>query len=324
MFMRLGLGSLACLAAAVSIASAETWQMPTGYPPGNFHTQNIQAFADQVKADTGGKLEIVVHPGGSLMPLPQIKRNVQSGDIRIGEVFLPGLENEAPVFGMDAVPFVVTGYDRAKQLWDASRPLVEAQLKGQGIRVLYAVPWPPQGLYANRELKSVADMRGLRFRSYGPSAARFGELAGLSVSTIQAAELSEALATGRINAMLTSPVTGVDSRVWETSVKFYYDIQAFLPKNAVIVNEAAFAALDAPVRDAVLAAARAAETRGWAASQAAAQAATQTLAANGVRVLEPSAELKRDLARIGTQLVEDWGKRAGPEATAVLGRFRQE
>jgi TRAP-type C4-dicarboxylate transport system substrate-binding protein len=321
------------LAGALSLAAAlgrgaraqapTRWQMPTPYPPQNFHTVNIQRFVDEIRTGSSGRLDITVHPAGTLLPLPQILRNVQTGDVQAGEVLLNALENEDPIFGADAVPFLVTSYDAARRLYQAQRPLLERRLSARGVRLLFSVPWPPQGFYASRAINTVADMRGLNFRSYGPSAARFGELVGANVSTIQAAELSQALATGRVNAMITSGVTGSDSRVWESPVRYYYELNAWIPRNAVFVNERAFQALDEATRAVVLRAAAAADERGWAASVEAAQRGVDTLRQNGVQVAAPSEQLVREMRAIGVRMAEDWERRAGAEGQALLAPFKQ-
>lgn len=315
--------SLAGLLAA-TMASAQTkWQMPTPYPPTNFHTVNIRQFVDEIKAATNGGLDIAVHAAGSLLPLPQILRNVQTGDVQIGEILLSALENEDAIFGADAVPFLVTGYEAAERLYRAQKPLLERRLGQRGVRLLYAVAWPPQGFYAAKPLNTLADVKGLNFRSYGPGAARFGEIVGANVSTIQAAELSQALATGRINAMITSSVTGNDARVWESPVKWYFELDAWVPKNAVIVNERAFQGLAPAAREAVLKAAAAAETRGWQASREASQKGLEGLRQNGVRVERPSASLATEFRALGARLAADWESRAGAEGQALLAPFKQ-
>ncbi|MBL8835501.1 MAG: TRAP transporter substrate-binding protein [Alphaproteobacteria bacterium] len=320
----LSLAVAGALSIAAGAASAQTrWQMPTPYAPQNFHTVNVQQFVDEIKAGTNGRLDITVHAAGTLLPLPQILRNVQTGDVQMGEVLLSALENEDPIFGADAVPFLVTGYDAALRLYQAQRPLLERRLSARGIRLLYAVAWPPQGFYANRAINTIADLRGLNFRSYGPSAARFGELVGAAVSTIQAAELSQALATGRVNSMITSSVTGTDSRVWESPVRFYYEIDAWVPKNMVVVNERAFQSLDQATRDLMLRAAASAEQRGWAASRAASQRGLETLRQNGVQVSRPSEQLMRELRAVGVRMAADWEGRAGAEGQALMAPFKQ-
>lgn len=312
------------LLAVCAGAQAQTrWQMPTPYPPTNFHTVNIVQFTEEIRRATNGQLDIAVHPAGTLLPLPQILRNVQTGAMQMGEILLSALENEDPIFGADAVPFLVRGYDAARRLYDAQKPLLERRFGARGVRLLYAAPWPPQGFYAARALTSMDDLRGLSFRSYGPSAARFGQLVGASVSTIQVAELSQALATGRVNSMITSSVTGSDTRVWESPVRWYYTLDAWVPKNAVIVNAAAFNALDQAARDAILRAAAAAEERGWRNSAEAAARGNDLLRQNGVRIETPNEALVRGLTEVGRRMAEDWESRAGDEGRALMAPFKQ-
>ena len=53
-----------------------------------------RAFANDVKAATGGKLQITVHPNASLFKAPEIKRAVQTGQAQMGEILLSIHENE--------------------------------------------------------------------------------------------------------------------------------------------------------------------------------------------------------------------------------------
>src|ERR1043165_3058631 len=243
-------------------AAAQTkWDMPTAYPPTNFHTENIVQFVADVDKATGGKLKITVHSNASLFKANEIKRAVQTEQAQMGEILISGYSNEDPLYGVDSVPFLATNYADAEKLWKASKKAIEDRFAKQGLMVLYAVPWPPQGIYSSKPLNSVADMKGLKMRTYNPYTSRIAELAGAQPVTIQAAELAQAMATGAVNANITSGATGYDTKAWEV-VKNYYDTQAWLPKNIVFVNKAAFDALDKPTQQALLTAAAAAEARG--------------------------------------------------------------
>ena len=208
-------------------------------------------FAKDVADATGGKLEITVHPAASLFKAPEIKRAVQTGQAQIGEVLMSLHENEDPIYGIDVVPFLATSYPESKKLWQASKPAVEKKLASQGMMLLFAVPWAPQGIYAKKEINSVDDMKGLKWRSYNVGTARIGELVGAQSVTVQAAELAQALATGVVNSFMTSAATGYDSKAWE-SVTYFYDTKAWIPKNMTFMNKAAFDALDKPTQDAIL------------------------------------------------------------------------
>jgi TRAP-type C4-dicarboxylate transport system substrate-binding protein len=304
-------------------ASAQTkWDMPTGYPAANFHTENINQFAADVDKATAGKLKITVHPGGSLFKANEIKRAVQGGQAQIGEIIYTAYANENSIFGTDSIPFLATSYAEARKLAAAERPAVTALLAKQGLKILFSVPWPPQGIYSAKAINAGADLKGVKWRAYSPQTSRIAELVGAQPVTIQAAELSQALATGAVAAFMTSGATGYDSKVWE-QVKYFYDTQAWLPKNAVLVSQKAFDALDKPTQDAVLKVAAEAETRGWKTSEDKTKFYLEQLAKNGMTVAAPSAALKADLKKVGDTMIGEWQKTAGAEGQAILDAYRK-
>ena len=314
-----GMGALSLAAPA----SAQTkWNLPTGYPIDNLHTENILQFVKDVEAASGGKLIITVHANASLFKAPEIKRAVQTGQAQIGEVLMSIHENEDPLFGIDVVPFLATSFSDSKKLWDASRPAVEKKLAAQGLIPLYAVPWPPQGIYAKKDINTVDDMKGLKWRSYNVGTARIGELVGAQSVTIQAAELPQALATGVVNSFMSSGATGYDSKVWE-SLTHFYDTQAWLPKNIIFVNKAAFEALDKPTQDVVLKAAAAAQERGWKLSETKTKWYLDQLAAKNMKVQPPSPALASGFKQLGEQLTADWLKKAGADGQAVIDAYKK-
>ncbi len=312
----------AALLAAPAVQAQTKWDLPAAYPATNFHSENLAQFAADVERATGGKLKITVHANASLFKAPEIKRAVQGGQAQIGEILLPAYQNEWQVFGADGVPFLADSYDEAAKLWRAQRPVLDKKLAEQGLMALYAVAWPPQGIYTKKPLTSAADLKGVKWRAYSPATARIAELVGAQPVTVQAAEFAQALATGVVESTMTSGATGVDSKLYE-HLKYYYDTQAWLPKNAVIVNKTAFAALDKPTQDAVLKAAADAEARGWAASRKVNVDTLEKLKANGMQVLAPPPALKADLQRIGETMLKEWVEKAGPEGRQVIDGFRK-
>lgn len=318
----LTLAAAAVLALAGPAAAQTRWNLPAAYPIDNPHTVNLMAFAKDVGDATGGKLQITVHSAASLFKAPEIKRAVQTGQAQAGEVLISIHENDDPIFGIDVIPFLATSYPQSLKLWKASRAAVEKRLAAQGLMVLFAVPWGPQGIYAKKDIEKVEDMKGLKWRGYNVGTNRIAELVGAQAVTIQAAELPQALATGVVNAFMTSGSTGYDSKAWET-MTHYYDTQAWIPKNLTFVNKAAFDALDKPTQEAVLKAAAVAEERGWKMAEEKAGWYLKQLEANKMKVLPPSPELKAGLTRIGDQLTADWLKKAGPDGAAVVEAYRK-
>ena len=314
--------ALSCALASVPASAQTKWDLPAGYPAGNPHTQNLTQFAADIAKASGNKLMITVHPNGALFKAPEIKRAVQTGQAQIGEVLMSLLENENPVFGADAVPFVATGFDASWKLWQAQRPVVEKILAGQGIKLLYAVAWPPQGIYTKKPLNTVADMKGLKWRAYNPATTRIAQHVGAQPLTIQAAELSQALSTGVVDSFMSSGATGVDSKVWE-SLTHFATADAWLPKNMVIVNQKEFDKLDAATQEAVVTAAKAAEERGWKRMRDYTTESLTTLRNNKITVYEPSPALKSELSKLGDALLTEWLAKAGADGQTIITSFRK-
>lgn len=314
----------AALAASLCLSTgayAQTkWDMATAYPAFNFHSKNIEQFVQDVDTATKGSLKITPHYGASLFKMPEIKRAVQTGNVQMGEFFLVSFQNEAQMFGLDGLPFLVKNYDEAFKLYQAQKPFLEKLLDKQGQVLLYAVAWPPQSIYSNKTIQSAADLKGLKWRVYSPTTARIGELVGAQPATIQEAELSQALATGVIEGLITSSATGADNKLFE-NLKHFYKVQAWIPKNAITVNKKAFNALTKEQQAAVREAAAAAEKRGWEASREVDARSLKTLADGGMSVEEPSAQLMDDLGKVGDTVVKEWLEKAGTDGQAVLKAF---
>ncbi len=308
----------AVVAAGLGTAAfADTWDMPTPYGDSTFHTQNIAQFAEEVKAATDGALDITVHSAGSLFPHGEIKNTVRSGQVPIGEFFLSRLVNEDAAFGLDSQPFVATSYDDAAALWAAQKPVITELLGKQGLMPLFSVPWPAQGLYTNGEIKTVEDLSGLRFRAYNAALEEFATLAGAAPVQVEAPDIPQAFTTGQVEAMITSPSTGANSTAWDY-VTHYTQIDAWIPKNIVVVNMRSFRRLPEDVQAAVLSAAEAAEARGWEMSKAEAAEKTKVLADNGMTIVAPSAELTEGLKAIGAQMQANWRVAASDAAISIL------
>jgi TRAP-type transport system periplasmic protein len=315
----------AAFAASMTFATAahaETWDMPTPYPDGNFHTQNIRQFADEIKTATKGAVDIKVHSGGSLLKAGEIKRAVQSGQVQIGEILLSSLGNEDPIYAFDSIPGLASSYANATKLWHTAEATVKKHLEAEGLVLLYSVPWPPQGVYSKQALKSLNDLKGLKFRTYNPATARFAELNGASPVTVQAAEVPQAFKTGIVDAMITSGATGVDSQAWDY-LSYYYDLQAFLPQNMVFMNKSVFDGLSDANRQEILKAAAEAETRGWKTSAELNDGYKKTMAEHGIHVEAPTEAMSKELVAIGKTMAADWIKKAGPEGQAIIDAYQK-
>jgi TRAP-type C4-dicarboxylate transport system substrate-binding protein len=321
-FVSLSATALLIVSSLTPAFAAETWDMPTAYPAANFQTVNAQEFSKCVATGTNGDINIVLHPNGALFKGNDIKRAVQTGQTQIGERLLSSHENENALFGTDSIPFVATSYEASVKLYQAARPGLDKTLEDQGLKLLYSVPWPPQGLYFKKEVNAVADMGGVKVRSYNKATARLAELTGMAPISIEAAEISQAISAGVINSLITSAVTGQDSKAWEQLTHFY-QVNAWMPRNTVIVNKGIWDGLSADKQKAISDCAATAEATGLEKSKAANDKAVTTLKNNNMKVLAPSAVLAEELNKIGATMAQEWAAKAGDAGAAILQAFRK-
>ncbi|MGO3872174.1 MAG: TRAP transporter substrate-binding protein [Alcaligenes sp.] len=315
--------SMACVLALAGTAQAATnWNMTAEQPDSNFLTQNAREFAADVKAATNGELNINVQSNSVLLKRPEVKRGVQQGVVQAGEMLVAAIGNEDPLFEVDSVPFLASSFDQSEKLWKATRPFLAERLDKQGIILVYGSPWPPQGIYTKKPVEQLSDLAGVRFRAYSPATSRLVSLMGAVPTTVQTPEVPQAFSTGIIDAMLTSPATGVDSQAWDY-VKYYYDAQVFIPQSFVIMNKRAFQRLPENVQKAVLEAGARAEERGWAVSREQTSKLTQTMADKGMVVGQLSDKLSGEMHAIGETMTEEWLKKAGADGQKLLDAYRQ-
>ena len=315
--------TLVALVFSASLANAgEKWDMALAYGAGNFHSANATEFAKNVTDKSGGKLTIVTHPGGSLFKGGEIFRAVRTGQAPIGERFMSALGKEDPLLEVDSQPFLATNYGAAMRLYKASKPEIVKGLDSKGLVFLYAVPWPAQGLYSKKEINSVADLKGLKFRAYNTATIRIAELTGMAPTKIEAAEISQAFSTGAVESMITSPTTGKNKKIWENGVGYFYDIAAWFPKNMVIVNKDAWNKLDEATQKLIMSEAAIAEKKGWDISKKGNRDDKQALADAGMKVGKVNPALKKHFESVGATMSKEWADRAGSRGQAVLAAYK--
>ncbi|KAA0013565.1 TRAP transporter substrate-binding protein [Billgrantia pellis] len=313
---------LAAACGLTATAQAAEWTMATPYGDASFHTQNVKQFAEDVAEATDGELTINVHSGGSLVAHGEIKSSVRRGTIEAGEVFLSVLSNDDPIFEVDTLPGVAGSYDEAYTLWETTRPVIEELFANQGLKPLYAVAWPAQGIYTDFELTDPEQFEGLRVRAPNINTQRFVDYLGGNPTETEESDIPTAFSTGRVDAMITSSSTGNSMTAWDY-VSHYTDANLWLPKNIVFVNQRAFDRLDETTQEALVEAAARAEERGWQRSREDNEASLEALQENGITVSKPNDAVAAALQEAGDQLFADWQERADEDAKQVLEEYRE-
>ncbi|RCW23975.1 TRAP-type C4-dicarboxylate transport system substrate-binding protein [Ciceribacter lividus] len=322
MIKKIGLLGVSLLALAAVQARAESWDMPMAYPASNYHSENGAKFATCVADATKGSLTITTHPGGSLFAGNDIKRAVQTGTVPIGERLISAHANENPLFGIDSIPFLATSYDASDKLWNAALPTLKEALEEQNLVYVYSVPWPPQGLYTKKDVNSAADLKGIKFRAYNAATASIASLAGMQPVQIEAADLSQALATGVVESFVSSGSTGVDSKAWESLTNFY-DVQAWLPRDVVFINKDSYSALDDATKNAIMDCGAEASKNGETMAKDLTAQYLKTLADNGMKVSPPGDKLKSDLEGFGETMTKEWLEKAGAKGQSIIDAYKK-
>jgi len=314
---------LALAAGTMAAAQAQVmkWNMPAPYADGSFHTKNTRMFADDVRKLTNGRIDITVHSNGSLYKMPEIKRAVQTGQVPIAETNLPAYGNEFAFFEVDVLLFQAQGFEESARLTKLSQPYIEKKLADQGITVLYTVPFPGMGMISKNPITKVADMKGTKQRSWGPTASRFAELVGATPTVLQASELSQGFSMGLVDSTLTSSTTGVATQAWEYA-KYFIDLEATHSKDTIIINTKVFQGLPKDLQDALLKAAADAQKRGWEWAAREGEETKARLAKEGMIILKPDPAFLAELKKVGDTMAADWEKRAGPDGTTVLRQMK--
>lgn len=302
---------------ASSVMAQTTWKLATGYRAESFHTQNIMQFSRDVDQATAGQLKIQVHPNNTLAKLSEISQAVQQGKAEAGETIMTSMVKDIPIAGADSIPFVVSSYKDAERMWKLQRPGIERHFAQRGLKLLYAVPWPPQGLHSSKPVRSLSDFKGTQMRTYNSTTLRIAEMLGAKPVDVAMVDVGKALAEGRMDNMITSALTGVENKVWGP-IKYYYEINAWFPKNVVFVSSKAFDALQPAARNMVMKAAADAEARGWQASQALAGSATEELRQNGIKIERIPGDLEQEIKRMGEKFSREWVRSVGNEANDIF------
>lgn len=309
------------------------YHMATPYSEAVFHTKVIRQFQQRLHSQAE-PTRIKVHSGASLYKHGDIYRAVRTQQLALGEVFLPTLANKHPIFRLDSVPFLATTFEEAWELYLVTKPIMRSVFEADGLLFLYALPWPPQGIFSQVPIRTVEDFAGKHLRTYSPTTVDLALQLNAIPTTVQTPEIPQAFATQVIDTMITSASTGVSSQAWDFT-NYYVDSRAWIPKNVVFMNEKEFHLLSVAQQKAVLQTAGDVEQLGWQLAKQITEIQTETLQQHGIVVEQVPVPLQRKFIDIGESMVQLWQKdmsqffgqnatRAVDELNHVLADYRKK
>ena len=295
-FVACALVGATTLALAVVPAFAQTkWDLSTVWPDSNYHTQNAKRFAREVKAASGGAIDITVKDGGQLgFKGPEQLRAVRDGLVPMADILIFQQIGDEPMAGIDSLPFLVNSFDELKIFYKYVRPEYEKMAQKHNQRVLYLAPWPTVYLFLKVKASTLEGLRNIKIRIPDKNAADMLAAVGMAPVLIPWGETIPALASGTVAGVSTSAVSAVDGKFWELLKPGYiYPTNHFWTSDMVTVNLDAWKRLKPNHQKAVLDTARKLEPEFWASSLKADDDSLKRLKEGGMEVVSvPPAMLK--------------------------------
>ncbi len=297
------------------------WDMHLNYPAGNFHSQGAQRFADRIKEVTHGELEIVLHFGGALgFKGPELLRAVAEGQISIAEIPTGMVEGDAPILALTAQPFISTNAFEQRLLYQLAKSTYSKHLKRFNQMTIYTSVWPFSGIYTQRSVGSVEELKGLKMRVYDGTGLGFGKATGIAARKMPFSEVYPAMQAGLLDSMYTSSVSGVDAKAWEI-LKYFVPINIVGPVNMINVNRDAWNKLPAKMRSKVIEVAAQMEEEMWDLAGDMDRKSRKVLEENGMQIAPVSSAFRSELNALGENLRAQWAKKAGADAQKILEEY---
>ncbi len=317
--------SLVLVLGAGAIAKTQ-WIGNSVWPPNNHHSIGLNEFAAKVLERTKGELEIKVNVGGALgFKGPELLRVVRDGLVQISDMLCSGVAGDEPIFNITTLPFLVRGFKEARLLNEIAKPYYEKAVETKwNQKIIYTAPWPAAGLWTKKPIKGVADMKGLKTRTYDKNGALVVKATGGTPYPLPFSEVYSALATGLIDSVITSTPTAVDAKFWEV-LKYFARIDITQAVDMVNVNLKAFNALSPEVQKVLVETGKEMENYMWEWVEKLDMEMEKKCNDNGIESLPISNEFLDELAKITRDIRKEWiEKEAPPEAKEIYTKFLEK
>ncbi|MGS1109416.1 TRAP transporter substrate-binding protein [Achromobacter anxifer] len=299
--------------------AATTLTMATEYPATSMPGQGVSTFAELVRAKTAGNVVIdASYDASKGIKSADMIDAVQARKVDAGDAFAGALATKYPLFGVSSLPFLADSLSKARNLNKAARPAYEKLLAAHGQKLLYTTPWPASGIWSKQKLDSVAALKKLSIRTYDATSQDVMQKAGARAQNISFADAMPLIASGEVNAVLSSGDGGAGRKLWEHLPNFA-EINYAMPISVATMNLQAYQALDARTRRAIDQAAAQTETEQWKRIDGRLQQNYANMRKNGVAInTSVPLPVRRALKDAAADSVKNWKAAAGPEAAAIL------
>ncbi|WP_412558043.1 C4-dicarboxylate TRAP transporter substrate-binding protein [Thalassospira sp. MIT1370] len=210
-------------------ASAETYKWLTFKPQGAGDAQAIstQWFVDEFKKRTNGEHEIEVFWGGSVAKTREIPDALSAGVGEFGDIVTPYFADKFPL--NNAVGFFIPQPNSTIEIahlmekWHAKYPQFSQELANYNLKAVGFRPLESYGLLCTSPIRSLADLKGKRIRTYGFAYPALVEALGATPVSIATSEAYEALETSILDCTPIGPALAYGWKYDEVA-KYYIEI----------------------------------------------------------------------------------------------------
>ena len=224
--LALATAAAATLAAPALAQGRIEWRMVTIWPR-NLPGPGVaaQKCADRINQLSGGRINVRLFAAGEVVPAPGAFDAVAAGTADLYHGIPSFWISKSPGIGFfGSFPFGLTAYEQqAWMMHGGGNALYDQMYARFGVKPFITGNSGPQWMgFFRRELRSVDDFRGLRFRTAGLGGEMFRR-AGASVVTLPAGEIFSALQSGTIDAAeFVGPFSDAPLGLHQVAKNYYF------------------------------------------------------------------------------------------------------
>lgn len=240
--------------AAFAADDATTLSVSIFTPPSSDLNKLFRIIDEQLGAETGGKLDLELYEASQMGPAPRQFDLVRKGvaDISVALLGLtPGRFPKMELLDMAGVVDTGVGADVAVPASAAVLDLADSHLKKElaGVKLLNITVLPNPIVLTKGEISGLDELKDKRIRHPGPAHSKTLEALGAVPTFVPSTEMSEALARGTVDGVLTG-YAGIRSFKLMDSAEYVIELASGGMTFAVVMNQKAYDKIPADLKPA--------------------------------------------------------------------------
>ncbi len=212
-----GTGGQESTEAADMAAEKMTVNIASTYPPNSPQDMGLNKFKELVEQRSGGRIEVLIHASGAMGDERQTFEMLSNGSVEYGAVGTNDIATWYPRYAVAEVPYVFASVDQFWKFWEGPGKQISQMIEhDKGVRTVGVILRGARYLTANRPIRTVDDVKGLKMR-LPPVKSWFKvwEHLGALPTNVAFSEVYMALKTGTVEAQENPPETILNYKFYE-------------------------------------------------------------------------------------------------------------